>query len=59
MQGLKEPIQLTAPVAEEGDLLSKCTGQPDPRNQMTALYSGAPACEETLECRYWDETSLV
>ena len=37
----------------------QCTGQPDARNQMTALYNGEPACAETLECRYWDEENTI
>ena len=28
------PIQLTVPVADPSDARSKCTGQPDPRNQV-------------------------
>jgi hypothetical protein len=59
VQGLREPIQLTAPVSEESGMIGKCTGQPDPRNQMTTLFGKEPACEETLECRYWDEANLV
>ena len=53
------PIQLTVPVADASDTKSKCTGQPDARNQMTALFGGEPACAETLECRYWDEENTI
>ena len=53
------PIQLTVPVADPSDTLSKCTGQPDPRNQMKALANHEPACAETLECRYWDEANTI
>ena len=60
VKGLKaNPIQLTVPVTDASDAKSKCTGQPDARNQMTALYNGEPACAETLECRYWDEENTI
>eukprot|EP00964_Phaeocystis_antarctica_P134266 scaffold98525_cov36-Phaeocystis_antarctica.AAC.1 len=55
----KNPIQLTVPVADASDTKSKCTGQPDARNQMTALFNYEPACAETLECRYWDEENTI
>ena len=51
------PNPTQVPVADPSDTLSKCTGQPDPRNQMKALASHEPACAETLECRYWDEAN--
>ena len=53
------PIHLTVPVADPSDTRSKCTGQPDPRNQMKALANHEPACAETLECRYWDEENTI
>ena len=60
MQGLHDnPVRLTVPVADAADLGNKCTGQPDARSQMTALYSGGSACAETLECRYWDEEIMA
>ena len=49
IQDLKDPIQLTAPVSQEQDLLHKCLAQPDARTQLGELMAGVPACKETLD----------
>ena len=59
VNGLADPVQLTAPVKNERDLLTKCTSQPDARSQIQKLSAGGTACRETLECRYWDEEALA
>jgi hypothetical protein len=59
VNGLTDPVQLTAPVKDKSDLLTKCTSQPDARSQIQKLGAGGTACRETLECRYWDEEVLA
>ena len=50
VNGLKEdPVQITAPKADPEEDKGKCTGQPDPRNQMSSLFEGDVACAESSE----------
>ena len=58
VENLKDPMQLTVPLADRADAKTKCTGQPDARSQLKGLLNNEPACKETLECRYWDEENL-
>ena len=58
VENLKDPMQLTVPLADRADAKTKCTGQPDARSQLKGLLNNEPACKETLECRYWDEDNL-
>ena len=58
VENLKDPVQLTVPLADRADAKTKCTGQPDARSQLKGLLNNEPACKETLECRYWDEDNL-
>ena len=55
VSGLAQPVQLTLPVRDGAELQRSCVGQPDEATLLERMMGGAPACESTLECRYWDE----
>jgi hypothetical protein len=58
IQGLEDPLQLTVPLDDAADVLTKCTGQPDERSQLKGMFNSEPACRESIECRFWDNDQL-